>query len=129
MTTKGAQIRLVHEYIHSTTGQWLTNTSGWVDATVGQLESFQQTVLKQKHRADRRHWRIEYRRFSVQVHTVGMNTNWGELDVLIQDDDPLPKPPSLIEQLRKIASRGRVDDADVQILFDAADKLEQLEAT
>jgi uncharacterized protein YgbK (DUF1537 family) len=33
---------------------------------------------------------------------------------------------ALVEQVRKIASRGRVDDADVQILFDAAEAIEQL---
>lgn len=29
-----------------------------------------------------------------------------------------------VKELRTIASRGRVDDADVQVLFDAADELE-----
>ena len=32
----------------------------------------------------------------------------------------------IVEQLRKIASRGRMDDADVQVVFDAADEIEQL---
>lgn len=32
----------------------------------------------------------------------------------------------LAKQVRKIASRGRVDDADVQVLFDAADAIERL---
>lgn len=32
----------------------------------------------------------------------------------------------LINQLRVIASRGRLDDADVVILFDAADEYEHL---
>lgn len=34
-------------------------------------------------------------------------------------DDP-------VEQVRKIASRGRMDDMDVQVIFDAADEIERL---
>lgn len=32
----------------------------------------------------------------------------------------------IVKQLRTIASRGRIDDADVQIIFDAADEIERL---
>jgi hypothetical protein len=32
----------------------------------------------------------------------------------------------ITSQLRAIASRGRMDDADVQIVFDAADEIERL---
>lgn len=36
--------------------------------------------------------------------------------------------PKLVEQLRTIASRGVMDDADVQILFDCADEMVTLRA-
>lgn len=32
----------------------------------------------------------------------------------------------IVKQLRTIASRGRMDDADVQVVFDAADEIERL---
>ena len=32
----------------------------------------------------------------------------------------------IVSQIRKIASRGRMDDADVQVVFDAADEIERL---
>jgi hypothetical protein len=32
----------------------------------------------------------------------------------------------IMGQLRAIASRGRMDDADVQVIFDAADEIERL---
>ena len=32
----------------------------------------------------------------------------------------------LAKQVREIASRGRMDDADVQVVFDAADAIEKL---
>jgi uncharacterized coiled-coil DUF342 family protein len=35
-------------------------------------------------------------------------------------------PDDIVAQLRKIASRGRMDDADVQIIFDAADEIDRL---
>lgn len=34
----------------------------------------------------------------------------------------------IVGKLRKIASRGRMDDADVQVVFDAADEIERLRA-
>lgn len=33
---------------------------------------------------------------------------------------------NLVRQVRKIASRGHMDDADVQIIFDAADEIDRL---
>jgi hypothetical protein len=34
----------------------------------------------------------------------------------------------IVGQIRKIASRGRMDDTDVQVVFDAADEIERLRA-
>jgi hypothetical protein len=34
----------------------------------------------------------------------------------------------VVSQIRKIASLGRMDDADVQVVFDAADEIERLRA-
>ena len=92
MSTNGAQIRLVYEYIHSTNGQWMKNTSSWVDATSGQLKSFQESVAKQIHRADRRNFHIEYRRFSTEVCEIGVGTNWETLAEIIERGGDGPEP-------------------------------------
>lgn len=34
----------------------------------------------------------------------------------------------IVEKLRKIASRGRMDDAEAQVVFDAADEIVRLRA-
>lgn len=33
---------------------------------------------------------------------------------------------TIVRQVRTIASRGRMDDQDVQVVFDAADEIERL---
>jgi hypothetical protein len=90
MSVNGAQIRLVYEYIHANNGQWVTSTSSWVDASAGQLASIQETIAKGVHRADRRNWRIEYRRFSIQVHAISTGTSWPTLNEIIEENDDTP---------------------------------------
>ena len=48
---------------------------------------------------------------------------------MARSEQPMSRPRTLVEQVRTIASRGRMDDADVQILFDAADVLAAYDTT
>lgn len=40
--------------------------------------------------------------------------------------EALQRSAVLARQVRRIASRGKMDDADVQIIFDAADEINRL---
>lgn len=86
-----AQTRLRYEYIDKF-GNWQTNTGSWAEATEVLLSSWRRHYDKESGRADRRNWRVEFRRFSKQVHQMDVEGSWTALNQLIAEVVDPPNP-------------------------------------
>lgn len=92
MSNPNAQIRFVYEQINPRSGMWETYTSSWQEATPTMLKSWQKVYSENHYRADRRNWRIEFRRFSKQIHQMDIEDGWEALNQLIAEVVDPPDP-------------------------------------
>ena len=117
------QLAIIYEMIDGN-GQWIPAWTGNYQSTADGFASAMKVLDEMSRRADRRNGRIIYRPGYPTEHLLV--TSVDDIERLVDTEwvDASIKF-SLIGQLRTIASRGRLDDADVQVLFDAADLMDR----